>query len=65
VSRPTPTDRLADLLAHLPDGCRAILAAVERAGARGGGDVLIRLEIGKAGEVEALELPNRYIRADA
>lgn len=65
VSHPSPADRLADRLAHLPDGCRAILAAVERAGARGGGDVLVRLEVGKAGEVDAVELPHRYTRSDA
>lgn len=61
LSLPSPTDRLAKYLEHLPDACRAVLAALDRARARGGGEVTIRLEVGRDG-VDAIELPARYQR---
>jgi hypothetical protein len=59
VSIPTLADRLAARLAELPDACRALLAALDRAQSRGGGDVTVRIEVGTAG-VQAVELPTRY-----
>ena len=62
MTRPTPSDRVAARLEHIPDGCRALLAALDRAATRGGGDVLVRLEVSPDGEVTAVELPHRYSR---
>ena len=62
VSIPTIADRLAERLEHLPDACRALLAALDRAKVRGGGDVVVRIEVGVGGEVDAVELPVRYVR---
>lgn len=61
--QPSPDERLRERLAHLPDACRALLAAVERQAARGGGEVQVRLHIARDGEIEAVELPARYERA--
>lgn len=63
MSVPSPADRLAEYLSHLPDACRAVLSALERAQARGGGEVTIRLEVGRHG-VEAIELPARFQRRE-
>lgn len=63
VSIPTLADRLAARLVAMPDACRALLAALDRAEARGGGEVLVRIEVGPAG-VEAMELSTRYVLTD-
>lgn len=56
--QPSPDERLRELLAPLPDLCRAIVAAVERQQRRGGGEVPVVLRIGPggldAGEVHEL-----------
>ena len=54
---PTPSARLAERLAHLPDACRALLAALERQAARGGGEVELRLVVSSCGEVVRVEVP--------
>ena len=61
MSVPTPSERLASRLEHLPDACRALLAALERAQLRGGGDVAVTFVVGAAGQV-AVEVPVRYER---
>jgi hypothetical protein len=61
VSQPSPAERLAASLEHVPDACREILAQLGRAQATGGGDVLVRLLVDEAGNVE-VELPRRYSR---
>ena len=58
---PSPAERLAASLEHVPDACREILAQLARAQAGGGGDVLVRLLVDEAGNVE-VELPRRYSR---
>jgi hypothetical protein len=63
VSHPSPDERLRERLAHLPDACRALLAAMERQAARGGGEVTLRLHVTRDGEIESVELPARYERA--
>jgi hypothetical protein len=62
MSQPTPDERLRDRLAHLPAACRALLAAIERQAARGGGDVAVRLHVARDGQVEAIELTTRYTK---
>lgn len=59
MSQPSPDERLAARLAHLPDACRAVLAAIDRQASRGGGDVRVTLHVGRGG-VEALELVERF-----
>ena len=59
MSIPTLADRVAARLVELPDACRALLAALDRAQSRGGGEVLVRIEVGPVG-VEALEVSTRY-----
>lgn len=49
MSQPSPDARLAEVLAALPDLCRAIVAAVERAQRRGGGEVPVLLIVGPNG----------------
>ena len=58
---PSPAERLAASLEHVPDACREILAQISRAQTAGGGDVLVRLLVDGAGNVE-VELPRRYSR---
>ena len=58
---PSPAARLAASLEHVPDACREILAQLARAQTAGGGDVLVRLIVDGAGNVE-VELPRRYSR---
>lgn len=60
--QPGPDARLLAHLAHLPDACRAILSALERQAARGGGEVVARLQVTQQGEVEAVEVSARYGR---
>ena len=52
MSQPSPDARLAEVLAPLPDLCRAILAAVERQQRKGGGEVPVLLIVGPEGLVE-------------
>ena len=49
MSLPSPDERLREHLAQLPDLCRAIVAALERAQRKGGGDVPILLVVGPDG----------------
>jgi hypothetical protein len=60
MSQPTPDERLRERLAHLPDACRALLAALDRQQLRGGGAVDVRLEVGATGGVVAVVLETRY-----
>jgi len=59
---PSPDERLRERLAHLPDACRALLAAMERQAARGGGEVTLRLHVARDGELERIELGTVYER---
>lgn len=59
---PAPDERLRARLAHLPDACRDLLAALDRQAARGGGEVMLRLDVTPSGEVWRLELPHVYVR---
>ena len=52
MSQPSPDERLREHLAQLPDLCRAILAALERAQRRGGGEVPVLLVVGPDGLLE-------------
>lgn len=61
MSQPSPAERLSARLEHVPDACREILAQLARAQSAGGGDVLVRLLVDTAGNVE-VELPRRYGR---
>ena len=49
---PGPDERLREHLAQLPDLCRAIVAAVERAQRKGGGEVPVLLIVAPEGLVE-------------
>jgi hypothetical protein len=51
VTVKTPDERLRARLAHLPDACRALLAALERAQIRGGGPVTVRFEVTATGRI--------------
>jgi len=62
MTQPTASERLLRRLAVLPDACRAIEAAIDRARIRGGGEVLVRLHVGREGELEAVEVPARFER---
>ena len=62
VSQPSPDERLRERLAHLPDACRALLAAMDRRAEDGGGDVPIVLHVTREGEVWSLSVPVRYKR---
>ena len=67
MSMPSPTERLAERLAHIPpDGIRALDGALERAEARARGTgrpvrVVVELEVGPEG-IDAVELPARFER---
>jgi hypothetical protein len=67
VSTPSPADRLAGRLAHLPpDGIRALDGSLDRAEARARATgrrvvVAVEFEVGPDG-LEALELPERFER---
>lgn len=52
MSQPGPDERLREVMAALPDLCRAIVAAVERAQRRGGGEVPVLLIVASEGLVE-------------
>ena len=58
----SPEERLRDRLAHVPDACRALLAAMDRQAGRGGGEVQVRLHVGRDGQLEAVELATVYER---
>jgi len=62
VSQPGPDERLRVRLAHLPDACRALLAAVERRASQGGGDVAVVLHVGRDGDLWGLSVPVQYER---
>jgi len=49
MSQPGPDERLREVMAALPDLCRAIVAAVERQQRRGGGVVPVVLHVGPGG----------------
>lgn len=57
---PGPDERLRERLAHLPDACRALLAALDRQAARGGGDVAVHIHVEESGVVGAVTVPTRY-----
>ncbi|MGE5747305.1 MAG: hypothetical protein ACM33U_08590 [Solirubrobacterales bacterium] len=65
MSQPSPDERLRERLAHLPDACRALLAALDRAKLRGGGPVPVRLEVDGIGRVRCLEVEEREYRLRA
>ncbi len=54
MTHPTPDERVRERLAPLPDGCRALLAALDRAQLRGGGPVTVRLEVGATGRLRRI-----------
>lgn len=62
MTQSRPDERLRERLAHLPDACRAILAALDRQAARGGGEVMLRLDVTRGGEIVRVELPHVYER---
>ena len=49
---PGPDERLREVMSPLPDLCRAIVAAVDRAQRKGGGEVPVVLIVGPDGLVE-------------
>jgi hypothetical protein len=61
MSTPSPAERLAASLKHVPDACREILALRDRARAQGGGEFMVKFIVGPDGEVK-LELPRLYSR---
>ncbi len=66
MSQPTPDERLRERLAPLPDGCRAIDAALDRAEARARNTgrtvrVVVQIEVGPSG-IEAVEASERFER---
>ncbi len=63
MTQPSPDERLRQRLAHLPDACRALLAALERQAARGGGDVEVAFEVTMDGEIEGLRVTTRFAKA--
>lgn len=64
MSQPSPADRLLERLQHLPpDACRAILAAFDQQGQRGGGYVWIEFEVSRTGSVDACQVTQRYSRS--
>lgn len=62
MSSPGPDERLRERLAHLPDACRALLAALDRQASRGGGEVPARFIVGTDGEIERVEIAAVYER---
>lgn len=62
MSQPGPNERLCERLAHLPAACRALLAAIDRQAARGGGDVRVTLHVARDGQLEEMELTTRYTK---
>jgi hypothetical protein len=60
--QPSPDERLRERLAHLPDACRALLAAVDRRAEQGGGDVAVVLHVNREGDVWGLSVPVQYKR---
>lgn len=55
-------DRLAGALAHVPDACREILAYLDRCRMRKRrGRLVVVLEVDENGNVEALEVPKRFV----
>ena len=63
MSLPSPDERLREHLAQLPDLCRAIVAAVERAQRKGGGEVPVTLLVGPDGLCGG-EAPTVFRRRD-
>ena len=62
-SQPSPASRLAERLGELPSaGLRAWLAALDEQAARGGGEILVTLQVGRCGQVQAIEVSVRYER---
>ena len=60
MSQPSPDERLRERLAHLPDACRALLAALERAQLRGGGPVVVRLDVGGTGRIRGVVVETEF-----
>jgi hypothetical protein len=58
---PPPDERLREVLAALPDLCRAIVAAVERAQRKGGDEVRVLLRVGPDG-LQSGEAPEVFRR---
>ena len=59
---PGPDERLRERLATLPDACRFLLAALDREAARGGGEVQVRLSVGRDGQLYRLECATVFER---
>ncbi len=59
--QPSPDERLRELLSPLPDLCRDIVAALERARLRGGGEVSVTLRVEPDGQLRGA-LPKWYER---
>jgi hypothetical protein len=62
---PSPDERLRERLAHLPDACRAILAAIDRARLRGEREVPIRFEVDRHGRIRRVIVHDREYRLRA
>lgn len=62
MSQPSPAQRVAHRLEHLPDACRALEAQCDRTAARGGGTLTVHLHLDAHGAVVALELVTRFER---
>ena len=60
MSQPSPDERLRERLAHLPDACRTLLAALERARLRGGGEVTARFEVSGTGRIGGIVVEARF-----
>lgn len=63
MSIPGPDERLREVMSVLPDLCRAIVAAVERAKRKGGGEVPVTLIVGPDGLCGG-EAPEVFRRRD-
>ena len=61
---PPPDERLRERLSLLPDACRFMLAALDREAARGGGEVQVRLSVGRDGQLYRLECAAVFERRD-
>ena len=64
MTQPTAPERLLHRLAVLPDACRAIEAAIDRARIRGGGEIPLRFVVTAEGEIDRIEIAAVYERTE-